>query len=80
MRPVPIPPGFGEHSGPHKRVELAGREPRTLTHVVLKQHGGGGRAHTAPRIRTTFGASVAVTKRHHRAITGRRRSSRSVRT
>ena len=80
MRPVPIPPGFGEHSGPRKRVELAGREPRTLTHVVLKQHGCGGRAHTAPRIRTTFGASVAVTKRHHCAMIGRRRSSRSVRT
>ena len=80
MRPVPIPPGFGEHSGPHKRVELAGREPRTVTHVVLKQHGCGGRAHTAPRIRTTFGASVAVTKRHHCAMIGRRRSSRSVRT
>ena len=80
MRPVPIPPGFGEHSGPHKRVEPATREPRTLTHVVLKQHGCPGRVHTAPRIRTTFGASVPVTNRPHRAITGRRRSSRSVRT
>ena len=80
MRPVPTPPGFGERSGPHKRVELAKREPRTLTHVVLKQHGCPGRVHTAPRIRTPFGASVAVTKRHHCAMIGRRRSSRSVRT
>ena len=80
MRPVPTPPGFGERSDPHKRVELAGREPSTLTHVVLKQNGYPGRAHTAPRIRTTFGASVPVTKRHHCAMIGRRRSSRSVRT
>ena len=38
MRPVPTPPGFGERSGPHKLFELVAREPRTLTHVVLKQH------------------------------------------
>ena len=72
MHPVATEPGFAERSGLQKRVELAGREPRTLTHVVLKQHGCGGRAHTAPRIRTTFGASAPVTNRPHRAITGRR--------
>ena len=50
--------------------------------VILEQHDGrfGSGVHTAPRIRTTFGASVPVTKRHHCAMIGRRRSSRSVRT
>ena len=40
----------------------------------------GGRAHTAPRTPAAAGASAPVTNRPHRAITGRRRSSRSVRT
>ena len=39
-----------------------------------------GRAHTAPRTPAAVGASAPVTNRPHRAITGRRRSSRSVRT
>ena len=79
--PVPTAPRFGERSGPHKRVELAGaRAPYAHTRGAQAALMPGARSHRTPHSGHLRRLGAGDETGHHCAMIGRRRSSRSVRT